>query len=128
MFLSIHPQSSQPLYEQLAGSVRAGILDGSISDGERLPSARDLAGSLDLNVHTVLRAYGMLREEGLLDLRRGRGAVITAPARDLDAVTAALDTLLDAAERAQLSPETLLSLVRSRLNPVPTRLDPEGPR
>lgn len=128
MFLTVDPQSPVTLYEQLAASVRAGILDGSIAHGERLPSARELAGSLDLNVHTVLRAYGTLREEGLLDLRRGRGAVITAPAHSLDAVTAALDVLAAAADQAGISPETLLALVRSRVAPPHPRSDPEGSR
>ncbi|MFZ4841968.1 GntR family transcriptional regulator [Mycetocola saprophilus] len=120
------PHSSITLYEQLAASVRAGILDGSIAHGERLPSARELAGSLDLNVHTVLRAYQALREEGLLDLRRGRGAVITAPSRDLAEVTAALDALIGAASAARISPDTLISLVRARLSS--TQTTQEGPR
>ncbi|WP_030148807.1 GntR family transcriptional regulator [Mycetocola saprophilus] len=126
MFLTVDPQSPITLYEQLAASVRAGILDGSIAHGERLPSARELAGSLDLNVHTVLRAYQALREEGLLDLRRGRGAVITAPSRDLAEVTAALDALIGAASAARIGPDTLISLVRARLSS--TQTTQEGPR
>ncbi|MCS4275851.1 GntR family transcriptional regulator [Mycetocola sp. BIGb0189] len=126
MFLTVDPQSPVTLYEQLAASVRAGILDGSIAHGERLPSARELAGSLDLNVHTVLRAYQALREEGLLDLRRGRGAVITAPSRDLAEVTAALDALIGAASAARIGPDTLISLVRARLSS--TQTTQEGPR
>lgn len=128
MLLSVDPQSTVLLYEQLAASIRAGILDGSIANGERLPSARELAGSLDLNVHTVLRAYQVLREEGLLDLRRGRGAVITAPAHGLDAVNAALDVLAAAADSAGISPETLLALVRSRVVPTHPQSDPKGTR
>lgn len=115
MLLSVDPQSAAPLYEQLAAGVRAGIVDGSIADGERLPSARELAASLDLNIHTVLRAYGDLRDEGLLDLRRGRGAVITAPAQNLTEVEAALDALIAASTRAGLGAETTLALVRARL-------------
>ncbi|RLP82367.1 GntR family transcriptional regulator [Mycetocola lacteus] len=126
MLLSVDPQSTVLLYEQLAASIRAGILDGSIANGERLPSARELAGSLDLNVHTVLRAYQALREEGLLDLRRGRGAVITAPSRDLAEVTAALDALIGAASAARIGPDTLISLVRARLSS--TQTTQEGPR
>ncbi len=77
MLLRIDPTSAVPLFEQLAASVRADASRGTLRAGDRLPAARDVAGSLDVNVHTVLRAYQALRDEGLVDLRRGRGAVVT---------------------------------------------------
>lgn len=73
----IDPSSQQPLHEQVAACVRRALSDGTLSPGERLPSARDLAASLQMNMHTVLRAYASLREEGLVEMRRGRGAVVT---------------------------------------------------
>ena len=82
MFLRIDPTSAQPLFEQLAGQVRAAVVSGDARSGERLPSARDLAQSLEVNQHTVLHSYQVLRDEGLLELRRGRGAVITAHATE----------------------------------------------
>jgi DNA-binding transcriptional regulator YhcF (GntR family) len=61
------------LYEQVAGEIRRAIADGEAKAGERLPPAKDLAAVLDVNTNTVLRALRMLRDEGLLEFRRGRG-------------------------------------------------------
>ena len=80
------------LYEQVAAAIRRAIADGEAKPGERLPPAKDLAAVLDVNTNTVLRALRLLREEGLLEFRRGhgisvagtpeRGAVVTR-AREL---------------------------------------------
>ena len=64
------------LYEQVAGEIRRAIADGEAEPGERLPLAKDLAAILDVNTNTVLRALRMLRDEGLLEFRRGRGITV----------------------------------------------------
>src|SRR5829696_10234658 len=64
------------LYEQVAGEIRRAIAEGEAKPGERLPPAKDLAAVLDVNTNTVLRALRMLRDEGLLEFRRGRGISI----------------------------------------------------
>ncbi len=76
MLLELNPDSGLPLYVQIAGAVRRAIAEGEVAAGDRLPAARDLAQSLDVNMHTVLRAYKDLREEGVIELRRGRGAIV----------------------------------------------------
>ena len=63
------------LHEQVAGEIRRAIAEGQARPGERLPPARDLAEVLGVNTNTVFRALRQLRDEGLLEFRRGRGTV-----------------------------------------------------
>jgi GntR family transcriptional regulator len=72
------------LHEQVAAEIRRAIADGEAKPGERLPPAKDLAAVLGVNTNTVLRALRQLRDEGLLDFRRGRGIrVAGTPERGL---------------------------------------------
>jgi GntR family transcriptional regulator len=64
------------LHEQVAGEIRRAIADGEAKPGERLPPAKDLAAVLGVNTNTVLRALRVLRDEGLLEFRRGRGITV----------------------------------------------------
>ena len=66
------------LHEQVAGEIRRAIADGEAKPGERLPPAKDLAAVLGVNTNTVLRALRQLRDEGLLEFRRGRGVTVAA--------------------------------------------------
>jgi DNA-binding transcriptional regulator YhcF (GntR family) len=78
MLFEIDTLSAAPIYGQIAACVRRAIADGSLKPGSKLPPSRDLARELDVNMHTVQRAYSELRDEGLLELRQGRGAIVSS--------------------------------------------------
>ena len=75
--MKVDRSESVAVFEQVAGEIRRAILDGEARPGERLPPAKDLAAELGVNTNTVLRALRVLREEGLLEFRRGRGVSVS---------------------------------------------------
>jgi len=111
MLIRIDAESGRPLFEQVASSVRGDILAGRLEPGDRLPTAREVADALEINLHTVLRAYQQLRDEGLVDLRRGRGAVIAASAAPLTEVAHDIRTLVARASALGIPPATLAALI-----------------
>ncbi|GGF91494.1 GntR family transcriptional regulator [Rhodococcoides trifolii] len=115
MLIRVDPSAPEPLFAQLAGALRNAVIRGDVTTGERLPTAKELAASLDVNVHTVLRAYQVLRDEGLLELRRGRGAVISAGSRDWTDLQKALKVVVAESDRLGLSHDATTSLLRSAL-------------
>jgi GntR family transcriptional regulator len=112
MLLRIDPTSAVPLFEQLAASVRFDASRGTLRAGDRLPAAREVAGSLDVNVHTVLRAYQALREEGLVDLRRGRGAVVTEMVSKYSELGEAIPRLVATARELGVGVSALTAMIR----------------
>ncbi|MET9295928.1 GntR family transcriptional regulator [Streptomyces sp. NPDC003077] len=116
MLFRVDPGSSVPLGEQIAASARRAIAQGTVRPGERLPAARALAESLGVNVHTVLRGYQRLKDEGLIELRRGRGAVVAAAASPAHVrLSATAHHLITEARSLGLTDEEIVTLVRSGL-------------
>ncbi|MCR2812183.1 GntR family transcriptional regulator [Microbacterium sp. zg.Y1090] len=111
MLIRIGPRADAPLFAQIAASVRAEIATGRVRAGERLPSAKQIAPSLGVNLHTVLHAYQQLRDEGLIELRRGRGAVVTDAATRVVELRAELAALVARAADAGIAPDTLAALI-----------------
>lgn len=85
VLFSVDPDSPVGLADQIAGQVRGALVSGRLEAGDKLPAARELASGLGVNMHTVLRAYSTLRDEGVIELRRGRGAQVRASI-DVDAM------------------------------------------
>lgn len=113
MLIRVDPASSVGLADQIAAQVRAALATGALSAGDRLPAARELAGGLDVNMHTVLRAYAALQAEGLIELRRGRGAVVRRDAQpQLAELHQRIKELVEAGERFGLSRAELADKVR----------------
>ncbi|MCW5249924.1 MULTISPECIES: GntR family transcriptional regulator [unclassified Streptomyces] len=112
MLLSLDKTDTRPLHEQVAGAVRRAIAEGECRPGDRLPSARDLSEALDVNVNTVLRALRELRDEGLLDFRRGRGVTVAEDAGRGSAVLIRVRELVAEAARLGYSRTDLIDMIR----------------
>ena len=100
------------MHEQVAGEIRRAIAEGEAKSGERLPPARDMAAVLNVNTNTVLRALRQLRDEGLLEFRRGHG-VRVAGSPERGAVLARASELLALARHSGYRREELLEIIRT---------------
>lgn len=85
MYLEIDFNSDEAIYVQLMNQIIIGIANSEINEGDNLPSVRDMAEDIGINMHTVNKAYGILRQEGYLKLDRRKGAVIAIDSDKLKA-------------------------------------------
>jgi GntR family transcriptional regulator len=109
--VGIDHSSPALLHEQVAAAIRRAIADGEAGPGERLPPARDLAAVLGVNANTVFRALRTLREEGLVEFRRGRGVSVTGIAPQRSPVVAKARELVALARRYGYRPEELTKII-----------------
>lgn len=86
MLFVIDESSDEAFYMQLHNQIILAIANATIHDGDSLPSVRDLAEEIGINMHTVNKAYSILRQEGYLKLDRRRGAVISVDIDKLEAL------------------------------------------
>jgi DNA-binding transcriptional regulator YhcF (GntR family) len=111
---SIDHASTLRLQDQVAACVVRGVSSGELAVGEQLPPATELAAALSVDRNTVLAAYRQLRETGILEFRRGRGARIagTAKAGDLAPVREAVQSVLELARRYGLDADDVVGLIK----------------
>jgi GntR family transcriptional regulator len=103
--------SSVPIYLQVAAELRRSIADGEAKPGRRLPPARDLAAVLGVNQNTMFRALRELRDEGLLEFRRGRGITVTGEAAGRSALVSRCRELLGYSIRQGYQKDELLQII-----------------
>ena len=97
MLIRINEASEKPLYQQLHDQIVEGIATGQLSSGEKLPSVRSLANDLGINLHTVNKAYAVLRDEGYVTMRGRAGATIVEPGQNQGVRVQIEDERMDAA-------------------------------
>jgi len=100
------------LHEQVAAELRRAISDGEAGPGERIPQAKDLAAVLGVNTNTVLRALRMLRDEGLLEMGRGR-AIVVAGTPDRGVIVTKMKELLELGRRNGYRRDELVEMLQT---------------
>ena len=130
MILSIDLASEVPIYQQLRDRIVEAIAEGVLSEGSPLPPTRTLAADFGINFHTVNKAYDLLRQQGLIRLNRGTGAVVTprgAEASFRTDWTARARTLLAEAVAKGLPADEVLATCRTVLDSFGTTLSEDTP-
>jgi len=110
--VKINLAESTPLYQQVAAEIRRAISEGEAKPGERMPLAKDLAKVLGVNTNTVLRALRELRDEGMVEFRRGRGITVAGtPERGV--VMAHVKELVTFARKQGYQPAEVIAMIEA---------------
>ena len=94
MLIKIDFQSDEALYIQLRNQIILGIATSTLHEGDVLPSVRQLAEDIGINMHTVNKAYSLLRQEGFVTIDRRRGAIIAVDVDKIKALEEMKENLL----------------------------------
>ena len=114
MILEVDFNSEEALYIQLRNQIIVGIATNRLKEGESLPSVRQLAESIGINMHTVNKAYTVLKQEGFVKVDRRRGAVIAIDAdriSDLEQMRESQRVILARASCRNISREEVHALI-----------------
>lgn len=114
MVIKIDFNSNEALYMQITNQIIMGIAMDQIRDGDQLPSIRTMADEIGINMHTVNKAYALLREQGYVKLDRRRGAVISIDVDKIEALRSlreGLSILVAQAQCRNISREEIHDLI-----------------
>ena len=100
------------LHEQVAIELRRAIAEGEAKPGERMPQAKDLAAVLGVNTNTVFKALRLLRDQGLLEIGRGRGIKVAGTPERTELIERTTE-LLDLGRRNGFRRDDLIALLQS---------------
>ncbi len=109
--IEIDHASLVPLHEQVAAAIRRAIAEGEAAAGDRLPPARDLAAVLGVNANTVFRGLRTLRDEGVVEFRRGRGVTVSGIGPQRSVVVQKARELVALARHYGYRPEELAEII-----------------
>ena len=118
IFLTVDTNDKRPLYQQIVDGVKALIARGDLREGATLPSVRQVAGDLGVNLNTIAVAYRRLQEEGFLTIRHGTGTIVLsrrARAVEEDELRQPLRTALTQLILAGRSNEEITTAVQKEL-------------
>ena len=119
MFLEIDFKSDLPIYDQIRRGIIIGLARGHINPGDKLPSMRDMAENIGVNLHTVNKAYKLLETDGVLTMDRRYGSLISEDinpmaAYDEEKIESELDLLLAIAKLKGLSRENFIANINKK--------------
>jgi GntR family transcriptional regulator len=120
MWLSIDEQDSRPIYLQIINQVKEQVRSGALKTGDELPSVRELADSLSINMHTVRAAYLKLRDQGIINLHLGRRATIAKLPQPLEST--GIDSDLESRLEEIITDASLKGLSRDAIHQMVDRL------
>jgi GntR family transcriptional regulator len=118
--IAIDRRLSRPVYEQVADQMRELIAAGVLRPGTPLPSVRELASDLGVNLNTIARGYRLLQSEGFLEIRDRAGVVVAPPAEKIarsprEELLGQLRTVLARLKQAGMQKDELLATARSEV-------------
>ncbi|MDY2919263.1 MAG: GntR family transcriptional regulator [Anaerococcus sp.] len=116
MFLNIDFSSELPIYEQIRRQIILALARGDIDYGYELPSVRNLAADIGVNLHTVNKAYKLLEEDGIIEIDRRRGSKIVDKSLPIkeekrEDIFENLDFLISLSKLKGINKEEMISLV-----------------
>lgn len=122
MKVIVSNQSELPIYVQIKEQIKEQIMNGTIPEGETLPSIRQLAKNLGISVITTTRAYSELEQEGVVAARQGKGSVVLPRDNEmvreqyLKRIEQAFETAIENARYAQIQKEELVGILEALLH------------
>lgn len=119
MFLEIDFKSELPIYEQIRRGIIIGLAEGHINPGDKLPSVRDMAENIGINLHTVNKAYKLLEADGVLTMDRRFGSLISEninpmAAYDEGKIESELDLLIAIAKLKGSKKEDFIKIINKK--------------
>ena len=128
MFLTVDANDKRPLYQQIVDGVKELIARGDLREGTTLPSVRQVAGDLGINLNTIAVAYRRLQDEGFLAIRHGTGTVVSsrrAHAVEEDELRQPLRTALTQLILAGRSDMQITAAVQQELRSIHQKGEPQ---